>query len=385
MPTTDPRRGERRYVYRSAFKRLAAGVFDALGTAAVRIATGGWGLRPRAESLTSPRRILVVRLDHLGDVCFSRPALAALKAGFPEARLTTLTSGAGAELMRRDPNVDEALVWEAPWFARPGSPRPATGFLALARDLRRRRFDLALDLRGDLRHLVLLWLAGVPARAGYGITGGGFLAHVVPRLAVGTHEVERGLDLAAAVGATARPRRFTPLRVSAAERRGALARWQGRGPRVLVHPGAGDPAKRWPAARFAQVCDALTAAGCRVALIGTASEQAGAAAVRAACPRPLEDWCGRTSLAELLALIDTADLVLGHDSGPAHLAVTQGVPAVLLWSETNDPQEWGPWGEGAAAAVVRQPGRDEAGRDAVAAARRLLTRRRGRTGGRQTR
>jgi ADP-heptose:LPS heptosyltransferase len=372
MIATTARRGARRYVFRSAWRRGAAALLDAAGAALVRFLTLGRGLRPDADVLAQPKNILLVRLDHLGDVLFARPCLQALRGRYPQAHLTVLTSSLGAELLRRDPHADEIIVWDAPWFARGGASVEGPGYWRLVKDLRRRRFDLSLELRGDLRQHVLLWLAGVRVRIGYGITGGAFLLHRPLPLAAGIHEVERDLAAAAAAGAEQFPRRFTPLALDAGERQTAERVWQGSRRRVVVHPAAGDPAKCWPPERFAAVCDALADAGGEIILVGTARERAIAEAVVRACLRPPRNLCGTTTVAELLALVTTAQLLVGNDSGPAHVAVTQDVPAVILWSETNAPEEWGPWGEGCRAAVVREPGRPEAAAEVVAAAKHFL-------------
>jgi ADP-heptose:LPS heptosyltransferase len=367
-----PRRGERRYVFVSPAKRLAAALFDFAGTALVLLLTLGRGMKPDSAALADPRSILVVRLDHLGDVLFARPALRALRERFPSARIAVLASSAGAELLRHDENVDEVIAWDAPWFAR-GRGGAERGFLAVASDLRRRRFDISLELRGDTRHHFLLWLAGVKVRAGFGITGGGFLLHVPVRLRPGVHEVERDLDAAAAVGAISRPAGYAPLTLSPDEAEAGERFWRTAArPRVVVHPSAGDPAKRWPLPKLADIVDGLAGLGGEVLLVGSAGEREWIDAVReTSCTRPA-DVCGATTLGTLLGLIDSADLLVGSDSGPAHLALTQGKPVVMLWSTTNDPAEWGPWGAAARSVVVREPSRPEAAGEAVDAARGLL-------------
>lgn len=370
---TPPRRGSRKYLFRAAWKRGLAGLFDLAGAVAVWLATGGRGLRPDPEVLFHPQRILVVRLDHLGDVLFSRPALAALRRAHPRARITALVSPAGAELLARDPAVDECLVYDAPWFRRgPGSGNQP-GWQALVRRLREQAYDCSLDLRGDLRHHVLLWQAGVKVRIGYTATGGGFLLHVPLRLAAGRHEVERNLEAAAAAGAAWRPSAYPRLALAPNELKAAAKTWKQRARRVIVHPAAGDPAKCWPRENFRQVCEALAAAGCEILLVGSAAERTAAGSVASGSRSRVRDLCGQTTVRQLAALITTAQLVVGNDSGPAHIAATQGVPVIMLWSETNQPEEWGPWGRPDRSLVVRRPLRPEALEEVLAAARAWLS------------
>lgn len=366
------RRGERCYVYRSWWLRSLAGAADAAGWLLVRILTLGRGLRPDPDRWKNPKRILAVRLDHIGDVLFLRPALQALRAHFPSSRITVLVSSAGGELLARDPWVDEILVWNAPWFARGPRPSPQPGFFALARKLRAGRFDLALDFRGDIRHILLLWLARVRVRVGYGITGGGFLLHCCLKLPVSRHEVERNLAVVAAVGAGDAPRSYSPLPLNKEDQQAGASAWQGAGPGIVIHPLAGDPAKRWPAGHCAQVCDALQQAGCEVLLVGTAGEKDRIREVVRLCAHPPRNAAGAYSLRALAAVLSRARLLIGTDSGPAHLALTQGIPVVMLWSETNAPGEWGPWGQNARAAVIRRPWRPEAVAEIIRAAGELL-------------
>jgi len=341
---------------------------DALGGFAVRLMTLGLGLRPDPRVLADPARILVVRLDHLGDVLCTRPCLEALRVRFPQARITVLAAGAGGEMYRRDPNVDEVLCWEAPWFSRAALPKNQPGFFALARLLRRRRFDLSLDLRGDFRHHVLLRLAGVRVRAGYGITGGAFLLHCAPRLRPGLHEVERNLELAEVVGVGPGARDYTPIRLNEEERVRAEAWWNRKQRRVAVHPASGDFSRRAPAERFAEICNALGREGCEVVLIGSAQERPLAESIARACRVPPRVLAGETTLGEVIGLISTADVFIGNVSGPMHLAVTQGRPVVVLWGDVNPESEWGPWGEHQRSAIVHHPERPAAAAEAVSAA-----------------
>lgn len=371
-PDSIPRRGSRKYLFRAAWKRGLAGLLDLVGAVAVWLATGGRGLKPDPAVLSHPRRILVVRLDHLGDVLFSRPALAALRRAHPQAKIAVLVSPAGAELLAQDPSVDECLVFDAPWFRRGPKPAGQPGWQALVRRLREQAFDCSLDLRGDLRHHVLLWQAGVKVRIGYTATGGGFLLHVPLRLAVHRHEVERDLDAAAAAGATWRPDAYPRLALAPAELQAADKTWEQPAQRVIVHPAAGDPAKCWPLENFRRVCETLAAAGCEVLLVGSAAERAAAEELARGSRSRVRNLCGQTTVRQLAALIATAQLVVGNDSGPAHIAATQDVPIVMLWSETNQPEEWGPWGRPDRSLVVRHPLRPEALEEVLAAARSWL-------------
>jgi len=127
----------------------------------------------------------------------------------------------------------------------------------------------------------------------------------------------------------------------------------GAGRLVVIHPGTGGPAKLWTAERWAAVADALAARGdVRLLLTGGPGEEALVAAVRAGMHAPAPSLAGQTSLGQLAALLRQADLVLGVDSGPLHLAAAQGTPTVHLYGP-GDERRFGPWGDPARHAVLR--------------------------------
>jgi heptosyltransferase-2/heptosyltransferase-3 len=371
-PVKNIRRGEKAYVYKSGVRRGLTAMLDALGWWVVRVLTLGRGMRPNPAVVENPKKILVIRLDHLGDVLFIRPGLLALKTHFPQAKITVLTSRAGSEIIGTDRYVDKVLVWEAPWFARAGVPEGQGTFFQLVQQLRKEKFDISLDFRGDIRHHIITWLAGVRVRLGYGITGGRFLLHRAPALPLGLHEVDRNLALMAALHVDPVVDRYVPIPLTPEEIRFGQSVWPDTGKRVVMHPAAGDSAKQWPVNRLIEICDALGRLGCDVMIVGTSQERFAAEALANACIIRPRVMAGKTDLRQLAAMISAAVLMVGSDSGPAHMAVTQGIPTIMLWSQTNEPGEWGPWGRGVQAEVVREPEREQAVGDVLAAAKQFL-------------
>jgi ADP-heptose:LPS heptosyltransferase len=232
--------------------------------------------------------------------------------------------------------------------------------------LRRRRVDLGIDVRGEFPHVVILWLCGARRRLGWSCGGGGFLLTDSPRFVPNRPEVESRLALLAELGipvdeggGAARPG-FRP----SDEARRRVGQWLARlrrgekessGPRIVVHVGAGTLAKRWPAEHWRVLVGRLVERlGAQVVLVGDASDGAIARAILGPRPWPaVADWTGRLSLAELAALLERADLFVGGDSGPAHLAAAVGTPGVVLFSGTNRPRQWQPRGENIR--VLRHP------------------------------
>jgi ADP-heptose:LPS heptosyltransferase len=124
--------------------------------------------------------------------------------------------------------------------------------------------------------------------------------------------------------------------------------------RIAVHVGAGTAAKRWPDDHWRDLVAWLVVRlGAEVVLVGGKEERIIARHITGPSPyRGVIDWTGQLGVAELAAVIGQSDLFVGADSGPAHLAAAVGTPAVVLFSGTNDPGQWRPWGSGVT--VVRR-------------------------------
>ncbi len=147
-----------RYRYSKLRWRLLVRALDSLGTIAVAIFRRFRPVRP----VTSPRRVLVVQLDHLGDAVLSTPLIAELRLAYPEAAIDVLASPSNHEVFEADPNVDRVWVAERTWFERrPDRWALVTAVWSLGRSLRRMGYDLGIDVRGDVLTVVVLALAGV--------------------------------------------------------------------------------------------------------------------------------------------------------------------------------------------------------------------------------
>src|SRR5438445_1543624 len=199
------------------------------------------------------RRILAVRLDNLGDVLVTTPAIHAIKQSLPDAEITLLASPVGTQVGRLDPDVADVIVYQAawmdPWHKLPQDLEREQQRIAT---LRERRFDGAIIFtsfrQSSLPAAYLCYLAGIPLRAAASIDGPGSLLttrHKHPERMM--HEVERGLDLVAAIGFTTDNRALVlQVPVEAREQIDAILARQGvnrRCPLVVVHPGCSMPAR----------------------------------------------------------------------------------------------------------------------------------------------
>jgi lipopolysaccharide heptosyltransferase II len=322
-------------------------------TAAAAAQLSPWG--PEVQ------RILCVRLDNLGDVLMTTPALHALRASAPERHITLLASSVGAEAARFIPEVDEVIRYEAPWVKNTAPHKPSNE-LMLRRQLEAGRYDAAVIFtvysQNPLPAAMLCYLAGIPRRLAYCRENpyallSDWLPETEPHEQV-RHEVQRQLDLVGAVGASA-PGQGMRLVVAPEDRMTVAAKLIAIGadpdrPYAVFHPGATASSRRWPPERFAQTAAALTRAlDCQVIVTGGAGEKALAhdvcrAAAAAAGPGGaphIGSLAGALTLGELAALIERAGVLVSNNSGPVHIASALGAPVVVLYALTN-PQHM-PW------------------------------------------
>jgi heptosyltransferase-2/heptosyltransferase-3 len=323
------------------------------------------GTRYRNETgdlLTPPRRILVIRPDHLGDLLFTTPALHLLRQQFPAAGITALTGPWASAVVENHPDLDEVLTCDFPGFGRRPKGSPWAPYSLLRREAQRLTplgFDLALILRFD--HWWGAWLAasaGIPRRIGYRVPETApFLTDAQPYLA-GRHEVLQNLALVLAAGpgkdrethdATSAGWRtsFPVPAEDEARAKGLLAEAGATGRLVALHPGSGAAVKRWrTGAWIALAVELVRRHGVRIVLTGSAGEaqliDPILAGLSGLSPRPMS-LAGRTTLGALAAIYRRCDLVVGPDSGPLHLAVAVGVPTVHLYGPV-DRRTFGPWG-----------------------------------------
>jgi lipopolysaccharide heptosyltransferase II len=310
------------------------------------------------EQWRSVRQILAIRLDNLGDVMVTTPALHAIKASLPTARLTLLTSPVGAQVARLNPDVDDVIVYEAPWMDPWHKlPQNSQREQQMIATMRERRFDGAIIFtsyhQSSLPAAYLCYLADIPLRLAASIDGPGSLLttrHKHPECMM--HEVERGLDLVGAIGLATKNLDLV-LKVPDRARGNIFDLLSAHGidpgrPLVVVHPGCSMPARTYPWEMYAQVIDLLVEhLGARVAVTGSDEEcelvEQLLGRVQEVNRKATLALAGKLSLPELCALIETADLAITNNTGPMHISAAVKTPVVVLFALTNPPEQWGPW------------------------------------------
>jgi lipopolysaccharide heptosyltransferase II len=307
-----------------------------------------------ARDWGAARRILCIRLDSIGDVLMTTPAIRAVRESGDDHTVTLLTSSSGATIAPLIPCIDHVITYDAPWLKTPTRRETSDADHAMIRKLRAACFDAAIIFtvfsQSALPAALMSLLADIPLR----------LAHIrenpynllttwvrdtEPESGI-RHEVERQLSLVAQVGYQPSDTHLT-LRVPCSAQRYAQAllssvRIGAAAPWIVLHPGATAPSRRYPAAQFAAaVLPLVVREGYHVLVTGSAEE---AALVRELCHRigpNAIDLAGQLDITQLSALISAAPLLITNNTGPAHIAAAVGTPTVDIYALTN-PQHT-PW------------------------------------------
>ncbi|HEX2141658.1 MAG TPA: glycosyltransferase family 9 protein, partial [Candidatus Limnocylindria bacterium] len=295
-------------------------------------------------------RILAVRLDSMGDVLMTEPALAALRAN-GRRHVTLLTSASAAPIARLLPSVDAVLTYPAPWIKATERRDPGLDLMMVER-LRAGRFDGAVIFtvysQSSLPAALTCHLAGIPLRVARSRENPYLLLTDWVREDepdVERHEVERQLSLVRGLGFVPTRDRMC-LRLKPAHRSQALRALLEAGvamdrPWLVLHPGASAPSRRYPTESYARVADRLVLEDdWQVVLLSGPDDEDLAEEVRSVMRAPTAS-VGGLSVGEMAAVIAAAPLFVGNNSGPMHVASAVGTPVVVPYAQTN-PQHT-PW------------------------------------------
>lgn len=287
--------------------------------------------------------ILVIKLRYIGDVVLSTPVLSRLRDGFMKARITMLVNAGTEEIVAGHPALDEVLV----------AGRERTSQWRVLAELRRRRFDIVLDLTDGDRSAILSWLSGAPTRLGYNSENrwrGHLYTHVVQADRWGMHTTQYHLAVTEALGLSGKiPEPHITVARHARQAAQHLLSDAGIEPDkafVCLHPGARWWFKAWPPERFAALADRIqTETGTQALFLGGEQDRRVVAEIARAMMTPCRNLAGKTGLQEVAAILERARLMISNDNGPMHIAAAVGTTVVGLFGP-SDPAIWGPSGVG---------------------------------------
>ncbi len=309
---------------------------------------GGWA---------GAKNILCVRLDSMGDVLMTSPAIRALKESRPDRMISLLTSSAGAGCVPLIEEIDQTLIYDPPWMKASAHASNAELDRQMIERLRHPGFDAAVIFttfsQSPLPAALMAFLADIPLRLAYCRENPyQLLTDPLPetdRAEDGfgmRHEVRRQLDLVASIGSMTANESIT-LRVAPAalERAQHLlveARLNPTRPWLIIHPGASAVSRRYPARSFAESADLLADQhGFQILFTGSPPELELIERIRRLMRAPSCSVAGKLNVEELAATISAAPLLICNNSGPAHIAAGVRTPVVDVYALTN-PQHM-PW------------------------------------------
>lgn len=312
--------------------------------------------RNKQVQISETPRIALVKLGALGDLVHAFPLVSALKASRPAARLTWIVEERFRDVPRLHPAVDEVVTVDTRRWRRElvrGSWLAAWRDIADFRRQVRGRFDLALDAQGLFKSAAATWLTKAPVRIGFApgdcrepASAWAMTHHAPPAGPV--HMVQKNRGLLSVLGLPAEEVRFQ-ITTSSADDWWAHDLWAlhriGPHDRVIVlHPGAGHPAKQWDLSRFVAVAERLEHwAGLRVLWTVGPDERLPLEGVAHRLPRSFV--VTPPGIGALAALLRRCSVVIAGDTGPLHLAAALGRPTVALYGP-SDPLRAGPTGAG---------------------------------------
>lgn len=273
------------------------------------------------------RRICILKPSALGDIAHALPVATSLRDCYPAAHISWVVNRGFAGLLANHPHLDEVIPFDRGVFR--GDPAAAVRYgLRFANLLRRKRFDLVLDLQGLARTGLMCAATGARHRVGFADAREGSRHAYTQRVETppGMHAVERYWRAARAVGAgQGLPRFVLPVdAVEAATVRELFAPLPR--PVVAVAAGAKWVTKRWPPAHFVALLNRLGRGS--VVLVGAGEDVALSAEIVGGLKLPSLDLTGQTPLPRLAAVLAAADLMLANDTGPLHVAAALGTPCV---------------------------------------------------------
>ena len=298
------------------------------------------------------RRILLIKPSSPGDIIHALPVLHGLRRRYPNAHLAWLVATPFADLIEADPALDEVIRFDRKRFGRLArSPAVAREFIAFVKELRRKRFDLVVDLQGLFRSGFLALASGAEVRIGFAAArelAWLFYTHKIPRSDPDDHAADKNYRVADMLGFADAPMDFAIATTDDDRRQAAqlleASRLDAEQCYAVLVVATRWETKCWPPQRYGELAALLRQRhGIASLLVGGADDIERGRIAKQASAGAAENICGKTTLRGLAALIDGAAVVVTADSTPMHMAAALDRPLVALFGPTN-PDRTGPYG-----------------------------------------
>ncbi len=315
------------------------------------VAAADAALRPlrwlqRRPAAAEPKRVLLLRLERIGDLLMVLGAIAGARAAWPDAEIDLAVGSWSLPLARLIPGIARVHTADVPWLARDNGGDSWPALIAKARRWRRQGYDLVLNFEPDIRSNFLAWLTGAPRRYGYWTGGGGaFLTDALGYQPAQHVSVNAEALIAHAAGRVIARRPPADLSVPQEARARVVSLLGTKRPLVGVHVSGGRESKQWQLDRFAEVArDVARQRQAAIVLTGSEADRPMVQSVRnqlQGTDVATIDLAGRVDLVDLAAVLTHLDLLITGDTGPMHLASAVGTPVVALFGP-SDPRRYGP-------------------------------------------
>jgi heptosyltransferase-2 len=295
------------------------------------------------------KRILIVRTDRIGDVLLSTPLIKAIRDDCPNAFIAMMVSPYAKDIVDGNPYLDQVIIYD-----KEGKHKSWHRSMKFARNLKKKRFDLAIILHPNKRVHLVTFFAGISKRVGYDRKMGFLLTdRIIHAKQFGEkHELEYNLDLLRYLGIEVKEKSlFMPIKAESERWIEELFKQEGirEGEKLLtIHPGASCPSKIWPEARFAEAADKLAGKyGFKIFIVAGPKDISRAEMVSKTMHSPAINLAGKTSVSQLASLLNRCRLFISNDSGPVHIASAVGTPVISIFGRNQkglSPTRWGPVG-----------------------------------------
>lgn len=289
------------------------------------------------KPLNDVQKILVIRVDHIGDVITTIPSLRTLRKAFPNAKISMMLRSSTKDLLVNYPYINELIIYDAPWFRGKKDFNIFKTFKFL-RSLRKKDFGLVIDFKGDLRNIFLAYLSKAKYRLAYDVKGGDFLlTHIADYRKELVHSIDRNLDVLKKLGIETKDRNLELWIPQEIKKKIKLPEKKF----VVINPGSGGPKKLWTSEGFAKVADHIASRyKTEIVLTGSPDEAKLTDGIESLMSFKPLNLAGKTSLLELAEIIKRAKIFISTDSGPMHIAVAVGTPTIALFG-TSLSEVWG--------------------------------------------
>lgn len=305
-----------------------------------------------------PLSILIARLDHIGDVILSTPIYHSLKDKFPDTSITVLCGSWSAEILRENPYVDSIMVIDCPWWSsiRSDGDKPIDFIKKIYETIRAvkcRKFDVFIDLRGDIRHIFFFgWLTGIPRRISYTRSGGHFLLSDPHLYEEGIHEIDRNYRLLSAFGPLNKffkPEIYPDTKAISNLKEKLIQKIDvGKDKYIVVFNGGRSNLRRLRNQKVAAVCDALIGEyAVKCCYVGGKTDYESGEEVKMLIRSDASSFfnlCGHLDLTEVKYLIDSAMLFIGTDSSVSQLSASSDTSSISLFGPVH-PNQAAPIGD----------------------------------------